>query len=197
MITFSDLAVSMLKCEQTKGQTLYQHGLSVKNHLENLLYYLENDISRYQYKIPDIIKKYKFELLENIHDEQTLSLYTIYHDCGKSFCKIIDVDGKVHFPNHALISKQKYLESGGDIQVANLIGWDMILHEGNYDTINDFLKIWSIKDSCTLLLTAFAEINSNSKMFGGIDSISYKSKYKKLERRSKQICNFYFEKDKQ
>jgi hypothetical protein len=191
-MNFQELAVSMIKCEQTVGQSVYQHGVSVNQHFEELICNLDS-FSFENWKIPNWIKEYKDKLLSNIYDKDIISKYTIYHDCGKSWCLTLDENGKQHFPNHAEISKQKFLEAGGDSIVANLIGWDMCIHQDSSIEIQDKLENeWSIKDACTLLLASLAEIHSNAKMFGGIESNSFKIKYKQIERRGKQICKYYF-----
>jgi hypothetical protein len=41
----------------------------------------------------------------------------------------------------------------------------------------------------TLLLTGLAEVHSNANMFGGIESTSFKIKYKSICQRGKQILN--------
>ena len=183
----------MLTTEQTKGQTVYQHGLSVQNHFLDLLGHLKFDYDLSDWRLPSWLNDFKNQILSNLHSEEVISAYTLYHDCGKPFCRIVDIDGKVHFPNHAEVSRETYLTATGDLIVSNLIGWDMVLHTEPADSIQMRLEsIWTIKDAITLLLVALSELHSNSKLFGGIDSISFKSKYKNLDRRGKQICKFYF-----
>jgi hypothetical protein len=41
----------------------------------------------------------------------------------------------------------------------------------------------------TLLLTGLAEVHSNAQMFGGLDSTSFKIKFKSINQRGKQILN--------
>lgn len=48
------------------------------------------------------------------------------------------------------------------------------------------------RDLCSLLLTALAEIHANAEMFGGIESQSFKSKYKQLDRRGNKLCKKLF-----
>jgi hypothetical protein len=186
-MTFNDLAVGMLKCEQTKGQSVYQHGMSVKEHYDELL------AGTGTWRIPEWFSKHHKEILANQHDKEIVSSYLVYHDCGKPFCREVDAEGKVHFPNHAEVSKRVFLEAGGDPIAANLIGWDMVLHSCNADEIQHLLdNEWTAQDACTLLCASLAEVHSNAKMFGGLESISFKSKWKTLERRGKQICKHFF-----
>lgn len=184
----------MLQCEQTPGQSVYQHGLSVEKHINDLISHLKFDTPLEGWKIPDWLIKYRQEILSNYYKDK-ISLYARFHDCGKPYCRIVDEDGKVHFPNHAEVSKQVWLETGGDQIVGNLIGWDMCLHTANAQEIERLCsEEWTVQDAATLLLAALAEIHSNAKMFGGIESQSFKIKFKQLDRRGKQICKHYFEK---
>lgn len=197
-VSFDEMVHSMLRCEQTAGQSVYQHGRSVYDHLFILIDALKNnqELSKSSWKLPDWIFEYKPQILDNIHSEEILQLYTLYHDCGKNLCKIIDEDGKIHFPNHAQVSKEVWLYVGGNLIVGDLIGWDMILHQASSIEIGQQCEIWTVKDAVTLLLASLAEIHSNAKIFSGIDSISFKAKFKQIERRGKQICKFFFNKQK-
>lgn len=203
-ITFQDLAVSMIKCEQAQGQSVYQHGVSVYQYLEDLVYNLENENDIYPFhnsksnwKLPDWIFQYKTEILSNLHEEEIISKYLHYHDVGKPYCREVDSEGKVHFPNHAEVSKKLFLEAGGCEVAANLIGWDMKIHACSSVEIDEMCKIWTVEDACTLLLASLAELHSNARMFSDghtnvLESTSFKIKYKQLDRRGKQICKHYF-----
>ncbi|RDJ35068.1 MAG: hypothetical protein DWQ19_09540 [Crenarchaeota archaeon] len=203
MISFDDLVKEMLKCEQTKGQTVYQHGVDVWNCFSEL-----TEIVHRNWRLPSWFYDYGEGLIENIHENHVISNYIRLHDIGKPHCRTVDENGKVHFPNHAEVSKNIFLESD-DVyntqeqlksdgrKIANLIGWDMILHTASAEEIQNYIEnIWTIQDACTLLLAALAEVHSNAKLFGGTDSNSFKAKWKQLDRRGKQICNFYFEQEK-
>lgn len=194
--SFDEMAQAMFRCEQTKGQSVYQHGRSVYDHICTLIDALKNnqELPKSSWRLPDWIFDYKDQILNNLHSEEILQLYTLYHDCGKSFCKEIDENSKAHFPDHANVSREVWLSVGGDPVVGDLIGWDMILHTANAEEIQQWLLEWTPQDACTLLLAALAEIHSNAKMFGenGIDSVSFKMKYKNLDRRGKQICKCLF-----
>ena len=189
-LSIQDLAVSMLRCEQTKGQTVYQHGVSVNQHYQELI---AAKLLPDGWRIPSFVVNYKDQIFANLHPNEIVSMYLLYHDCGKPFCREVDSEGKVHFPNHAEVSKRMFLEAGGDSVAANLIGWDMVLHTSNAEEIQNYCEnVWTVKDACTLLLAALSELHSNAKMFGGIESTSFKCKWKNLERRGKQICKHFF-----
>ena len=188
---WDELLQDMRGCEQNQGQNVYQHGESVYRHLIELLDHMKGSDLK-EWRLPKWIEEYKQKLLANIYSEDDVKQYTLYHDCGKPYCKVSE-GGVNHFPNHAQISKETWLHLGGDPIVANLIGWDMVIHTATSIEIEEYLKLhWSCKDSITLLLVSLAEIHSNSKMFGGIDSISFKMKWKSVEKRGKQICKFWF-----
>lgn len=183
----------MLNCEQTKGQTIYQHGMSVCKYTFQLIEDLKCKNKNEDWKLPEWIFDYSSDLLLNIHEDGIISKYAIFHDVGKPFCREVDENGKVHFPDHANVSKKTFLSATNDHTISNLIGWDMDLHTLSSTEIEQKCKIeWSIKDACTLLLVAFAEIHSNASLFGGIASTSFKIKFKQLEKRGKQICKYYF-----
>ena len=96
----------------------------------------------------------------------------------------IDDEGKRHFPNHAEVSYNTYLQLFGNEQVAQLIRMDMDIHLLKSEQIEEFAKR---PEAITLLLTGLAEVHSNAAMFGGIESTSFKIKYKQIEKRGKQI----------
>lgn len=141
-------------------------------------------------RIPQWFSEYKDQILNNLHDLNIIKQYTVNHDIGKPYCLTIDADGKKHYPDHANISKQVWLERGGDEITANLIGLDMIMHTESKEEIK--ARNLSIKDAMTLLITSLAEIHANAEMFGGIESTSFKIKWKKLDKIGKFLCNEYF-----
>lgn len=192
--SFDEMVSSMLLCEQTRGQTVYQHGQSVLKHFNEIRDSIEinHELSEDNWKIPDWLKIYGSEIMSNVHNHELVSEYLIFHDLGKPFCRIQE-NGVTRFPNHAEISKSIWMRLGGSEIVGNLIGWDMDIHTSTSEDISrKLLGEWSMKDACTLLLASLAELHSNSKMFGGISSISFKSKWKNIDRRGKQICKTLF-----
>lgn len=187
----------MLTTEQTKGQTVFQHGQSVQLHTFRLIDALrDDDLQPSGWRLPSWVIDFKSPILANLHAEETIAAYTLYHDCGKPLCRVVDTDGKIHFPNHAEVSRQTYLSATGDTVVANLIGWDMSLHCESAEAIQFRCEsVWTVRDAVTLLLVALAEIHSNAQMFGGVDSTSFKIKWKTLEKRGKQVCKHFFGKE--
>lgn len=177
----------MQRCPQTQNQSVLEHGFSVNRHLRDLA----SDQPKLDWKLPPWWDDYRAKLLAAAHTWQVMDHYTVYHDCGKPYCLIEDERG-LHFPDHAETSKNIYLSLEGDPTVAGLIGWDMVLHTATAKELDDYLKCWSKQDAATLLLSAISEIHSNAAMFGGIDSLSFKIKWKRLRKRGKQLCKHLF-----
>ena len=104
-------------------------------------------------------------------------------NCGKPLCLVIDDEGRRHFPGHAEASRKAWLETGGDRAVGDLIGMDMDAHLLKADDLEDFA---ARPQAASLLLTALAEIHANAAMFGGIESTSFKIKWKHIDKRGRQ-----------
>ena len=181
------VVIDMENCCQSKGQSILEHGLSVKNRLFDLIDHLKGKDLQHQWKLPDWIKDNKDLLLDNLLDDYTLEKYTIFHDCGKPYCLEIDADRKKHFPNHAEKSFKTYMKKcGGDEQIGKLILMDMDIHILKSVDLDEFTQR---KEAVSLLLTGLAEIHSNAEMFGGQNSVSFKIKWKQINKRGKAICN--------
>lgn len=185
----------MLRCEQTQGQSVFQHGRSVESYVKELLNYLKGtEPLKREWNLPDWVQDYKKQILENVMEDKIFE-YARYHDCGKPYCRTEDDKG-VHFPDHANVSREVYLHLGGDATVANLIGWDMCLHVLNAEEIKKCCENqWTAQEAVTLLVAALSEVHSNSRMFGGIESVSFKIKFKQLVKRGKQVLKHYFAKE--
>jgi hypothetical protein len=176
----------MKQCEQTKGQSVLHHGISVKNYLFDLINHLRKDTPlKYQWKLPDWVYENKELFINSLPDDYTLKLYTIFHDCGKPFCLQIDEDGR-HFPNHAQVSYETFKQHFDNEVAADLILHDMDIHLLKSDGVDEFSKN---PHALTLLLTGLSELHSNAQMFGGIESTSFKIKHKSISKRGKQIVN--------
>ena len=175
----------MSNCEQTQGQTVLEHGQSVQRHLFDLINHLRSDTPlKYQWKLPDWVIPNKDLILRSLPDDETLVLYTLYHDAGKPYCLEIDENGRKHFRNHAEVSYNVFLKHFDNTLAAELIRHDMDIHTLKAEGVPEFAKS---KNSITLLLTGLAEIHSNCMMFGGVDSTSFKIKWKSINQRGKQI----------
>lgn len=163
---------------------MLEHGLAVWKYTQKIL---NDDTS--DMRMPDWYQPNKANILANLHDTETIRLYNIYHDNGKHFCRTEDADGKVHYPNHAEVSKQNWLAHGGNQTIGNLIGLDMMMHTETKEQIKD--RNLDVKDAMTLLITSLAEIHANAQMFGGIESTSFKIKYKRIAKIGKSMMEKY------
>lgn len=116
-----------------------------------------------------------------------MARYGLYHDIGKPWCKTLDSDGRVHFPDHAQKSLEIYRELfPHDLIVQELIQQDMLIHCGSAEEITQAFKA-NPRLVINLLVSALSEVHSNCKMFGGVSSTSFKIKLKKVEQRAKTI----------
>jgi hypothetical protein len=180
----------MRNCDQAPGQSILDHGLAVWTQYQKLL---NGDTSAM--RLPQWYLQYKDQIHPLLHPHSILLNYAIYHDCGKPFCLEIGDDGKKRFPNHAATSKVTYGEhfgtSGDAALIAELIGLDMIFHTESYEEI--VARNLSPNTLCTLMLAALSELHANAEMFGGIESTSFKIKWKRLDKLGAKICKRLFE----
>jgi uncharacterized metal-binding protein len=175
----------MKSCEQTKGMSVYEHGVSVKSYLFDLINHLRDKTPlKYEWCLPSWVEENSEFILNSLPEDKILCQYTTYHDCGKPFCLEVDSEGKRHFPNHAEKSYEIFKQVFKSEVAAKLIRHDMDVHLLKADTTEKFCEN---PLAIALLLTALAEIHSNSTMFGGLDSVSFKIKLKSLTQRGKQI----------
>lgn len=177
----------MKTCLQTESQSVLEHGISVKNYMMDLLDHLEKGTElKYEWRLPEWIYQEKEFILQNLVDRKTLKLYTIMHDCGKPFCLEIDKEGRKHFPNHSQVSHETFVKFYDNPIAAELILHDMDIHTLKSEGVEEFSKN---PHAITLLFSGLAEIHSNSRVFGGMESTSFKIKWKCLNQRGKQIIN--------
>jgi hypothetical protein len=175
----------MANTPQTKTQSVLDHGTSVWNYTKKIL---NKDLEGF--KIPSWLVLNYDNILNNLHDKSIIKKYNIFHDCGKPYCHIIDEDGRSHFPNHAEVSASVWNSTFNDPVVGKLISLDMLLHTATAEEI--LAENLDIKDSLTLLVTALAELHSNAEMFGGINSTSFKIKWKTIDRRGNMLVKEVF-----
>jgi hypothetical protein len=183
---WNDVLATMSTTKQTEKQTVIEHGEAVYEMTKKIIAGQWDEM-----KIPDWMLKYHTRIIVNLHPLDVIKKYNLFHDCGKPYCLIVDEDGKKHFPQHEKKSKEvfSYFHQNDNI-VSNLIGSDMCLHVETADEILGHQ--WDIKTAMTLLLTSLAEIHANAQMFGGIESISFKMKWKKLNKRGKMLMKQFF-----
>lgn len=175
----------MKNCEQTKGQSVLRHGLSVKKYTFDLINHLRKGTPlKYEWIIPDWLYENKDLILSNLPSDKTLRYYTILHDCGKPYCLHVDESGKRHFPNHSEVSYNVFNQLFDDKIASHLIKHDMDIHLLKADGVEEFCKN---PYALTSLLVGLAEVHSNAQMFGGLDSTSFKIKWKCINQRGKQI----------
>ncbi len=183
----------MRECFQFKSMNMLDHGEDVRDWYEDLRNLVMSSPTpskeRFaRWRLPDWIESDAVKRHFLTADDDVVRLYQVYHDCGKPLCRVVDVDGCQHFPDHAEVSRRQWLEhSDGSIEamrVADLIGMDMDVHLLKADGVAEFSRR---PQALTLLLTALCEIHSNAQMFGGIDSPGFKAKYKKIERFGSRI----------
>lgn len=179
----------MKQCPQTDTQSIYQHGISVRDHMFQLIEMLHSGKAQENWKLPDWFWQYRAQILERLLPDDIIEEYTIYHDCGKPYCLTYDAEGKRHFPNHAQASSDTWLQAGGREAAAKLMQMDMMIHTLKAGDLDEFIKH---PEAITLLLAGLAEIHSNSKMFGGQDSTSFKIKWNQINKRGKAICQKLF-----
>lgn len=173
----------MQNCEQMKDFSVYEHGVSVHNYYLDLKnHILNNSELKYEWKLPEwIIDNFLWSGLE---DDKLIENYHIFHDCGKPFCLEVDNEGRKHFPNHAEVSSKIWNELTGSNIESELMLHDMDIHMLRGSGIEDFCKLPFAK---TLLITGLCELHSNASMFGGVDSTSFKIKWKNINKFGRRI----------
>jgi hypothetical protein len=182
----------MQNCPQTDTQSVYEHGVSVRDHIFQLIDFLETGEIQGEWKLPSWMHEHRQDLLKSLLSRETIAEYALFHDCGKPYCLTIDENGKRHFPNHAEVSYQTWLSVSDNQQVAKLIKMDMKIHTIKANEIDEFIQH---PEAITLLIAGLAEVHSNAKMFGGMESDSFKIKWGQINKRGKAICQKLFRRD--
>ena len=177
---------AMKACPQTDTQTVYEHGVAVSLKYKELLQYLRTGSPISGWRLPEWINHPS--ILPNLFPDHIMETYHIYHDCGKPYCIEYDAEGKRHFPNHAVVSYERWTScvpnTTENNQIGNLILMDMDVHMLKNASASHF----AVRDEAiSLLITALCEIHANAEMFGGIESTSFKIKWKHLNKVGKSI----------
>lgn len=165
----------MQACQQTAGLNVLQHGVLVSLAYSEMLKELRKGTHQEEFL------QGMFPLLEPLlFEEELMSRYHVYHDCGKPFCQATE---ERKFPDHEARSFEQWsLIFPEDKIVANLMLNDMKFHAGNNDA-----EFYSSELAPSLYLTSWAELEANSSMFGGHESTSYKIKRKRLIQQGKKL----------
>ena len=170
----------MKQCQQTNTQSVYEHGISLCNHIFELINYLETSIIDINWKLPFWMIEYQKQILSALLSKDIIKEYTTFHDCGKGYCLIVDSAGKRHFPNHAEKSYETWLSVGGNPQAAKLMKMDMMIHTMKADDIDEFI---THPEAITLLLASLSEIHANNKANNGdLNSVNFKIKWKHINK---------------
>ncbi len=180
----------MLSCYQFQDMNILEHGQSVADWFADIHQHLYGSELKKSWKLPDWINEPG--LKSRLLDFDILQMYQVYHDCGKPICRTLDDLGRQHFPCHAEASVKVWLEQSNKsleaLQIAKLIAMDMDIHILKSDGIQEFAER---PEAVSLLLTGLAEIHSNAQMFGGVESTSFKIKWKHLNKVGKKIFEVY------
>lgn len=189
-----ELRSAMAACEQRPGHSTLDHGESVHTWARGII----ADLSEWHVcdgvRWPKWAEEYGDAIVANLHPPEVIARYAVFHDGGKFLCRTVDSDGTVHFPDHAAVSERVYREVfPEDATVAKLIRHDMEIHTLSAAEIETRLAgAWSMQDACTLLVVALAEVHANAVLFGGIESVGFKMKWKTIDRRGNMVCRKLF-----
>jgi hypothetical protein len=185
---YEQLIKDMEACEQTKGMSVLQHGKLVNNYYVDLINHLRSGTPlKYEWRLPEWLVINKDKILSNVYADHTMGRYQVNHDCGKPYCRVVDDEGKVHFPDHANVSYEVWKKIfPDDTIVQNLIKMDMDIHTLKSEGIEEFSKR---PEAVSLIVTGLSEIHANASMFGGIESTSFKIKWKQIDKRGRQVLD--------
>lgn len=180
-----ELEGPMMECFQFQSVSVLQHGLDVHGWYAELRDHLLDGIPLERaWVLPSWVDSPVVRAELSSADPQAVRLYQTYHDCGKPLCRTVDSDGRQHFPDHAVVSKRRWLECGGSREVAELIGMDMDAHLLRPDGVAEFA---ARPQAIVLLVTALCELHSNAAMFGGTSSEGFRIKHKRLSKMGERV----------
>lgn len=181
----------MRACEQAPGLSVWRHGEMVAERYAELVAHLRELAAGRGagglagWRLPEWLTEHAGLLLARQVDFATAQRYQLFHDCGKPYVLEFDDAGRRHFPGHAEASARLWRELGGDEVECELMAQDMDAHTLKAEGLEEFA---TRPTAATLLLTALAEVHANAEMFGGQESVSFKSKWKHLDRRGRALC---------
>jgi hypothetical protein len=169
---------------QTTGISYWVHGELVAARFRDLM----NPNPNMAWRLPTWFEQHADWIREQLKPSfELISTYQLWHDCGKPYCRIVDEAGKSHYPDHASVSAKIWRQLGGDPTIGDLIEQDMLCHQLRPAEAEAFA---SNPHALTLLITALCELHANATMFGGMQSDSFKIKYKRLDKCGNIILNY-------
>lgn len=180
----------MRATEQAPGLSIWRHGEMVAGRYAELLAHLrrlesDSGAQLQGWRLPGWVTEHAEMLLRLQVDFDTAQRYQLFHDAGKPYCLELDGAGRRHFPGHAALTGRLWRQVGGWELEAQLMEQDMDAHMLKAEQLDEFA---GRETAPTLLLTALAEIHANAEMFGGQESVSFKAKWKHLDRRGRALC---------
>ena len=179
----ASLLERMRETEQMPGLSVLDHGLMVADRFRDLAGHVRRgEPLRHPWRLPDWVSDPR--LWARLPSDEILDRYQVYHDAGKPFCLVVGEDGRRHFPDHARVSKEIWLSLGECPEVGELIGMDMDVHLLKDEGVEAFARR---PQAAALLLTGLAEVHANAGLYGGLESTSFKIKWKHLDRRGRAI----------
>lgn len=187
----------MQENDQIPGkQTIWEHGLSVKGYTWDLINYIKYNIPlKHQWRIPPYIEENKKFLKKELRkfSKNTIDMYTLYHDCGKPRFNEIKESKDLYGNTGKICSQMTHSEISADIfkqnfpykhHISELIRYDMMIHTLKSEKLEWFAQR---QEAVLWMITGLAEVHSNADMFGGMESDSFKIKWKHITKRSCQV----------
>jgi hypothetical protein len=180
----------MRACDQTPGLTIWRHGEMVAERYAELLAFLRagGGGELPGWRLPSWVVESAELLLSRQVDFDSAQRYQLFHDCGKPYVIEFDESGRRHFPEHAAASGRLWRGLGGSELESELMTQDMDAHKLSAADLPEFA---ARPTAATLLLTALCEVHANAEMFGGLESVGFKAKWKHLDRRGKALCQMW------
>lgn len=173
----------MIDCEQTPGLNVLAHGQSVWSYYQDLFQHcVHGQALNHTWRLPEWV--YDPRLWNAQHSLSVMEEYAVHHDCGKPYCRLVDDEGRVHFPDHASWSEKVWRVVGGSNEAARLMAMDMDIHTLKAEGLDAFSQT---PEWASLVIMGLCEVHSNAAMFGGLDSSSFKMKWKQINRRGKGL----------
>ena len=79
----------MKSTPQTESQSVYQHGVSVKEHIFELIVFLKSGRPIDDgWRLPTWMHEYREQICASLLPIDIIDAYAVFHDCGKPYCLI-------------------------------------------------------------------------------------------------------------